>query len=110
MALRVTDSIETSGGATTGLYFHITEYYRNKEGKSQFPVKYFFDETTDEEGARQDVSILVGDLKMRYDYELTELEIGSDKIEKLAYDKIAEELKTAGLNVESDESGSWLAV
>ncbi len=105
MALRVTDSIQTSGGSTTSLYFHITEYYRNKEGKSQFPVKYFLDDTKTEE-----VSIFIGDLKMRYDYELTELEIGSDKIEKLAYDKIAEELKAAGLNVESDESGAWIAV
>lgn len=103
MAIKVTNTIQTSGGSTNSLYFHITEFYRNKEGKSQFPVKYFLDDTKSVE-----VQIFEGDLKKRYDFELTVEEIGSDKIEKLAYDKIGAELKSKSLTPQSDESGSWV--
>lgn len=102
MAIRLTNTTQTSGGATTELYFHIVEFYRNKEGKSQFPVKYFLDESKTTE-----VKIFEGDLKLRYDFDISE-EIGSDKIEKIAYDKIGTELKTAGLTVQSDETGTWI--
>ena len=30
MALKITNSTPTNKGETTNLYFHITEYYRNK--------------------------------------------------------------------------------
>ena len=102
MAIKVTNTIQTSGGSTTNLYFHITEFYRNKEGKAQFPVKYFLDDTKTTE-----VKIFEGDLKLRYDFDLSE-DIGSDKIEKIAYDKIGAELKAAGLTPQSDESGAWV--
>ena len=102
MAIKVTNTTQTSEGTTTELYFHIVEFYRNKEGKSQFPVKYFLDETKTKE-----VKIFEGDLKLRYDFDIS-AEIGSDKIEKIAYDKIGAELKAAGLTVQSDESGAWV--
>jgi hypothetical protein len=102
MAIKVTDTIQTSEGATTELYFHIVEFYRNKEGRAQFPVKYFLDETKTKE-----VKIFEGYLKLRYDFDIS-AEIGSDKIEKIAYDKIGLELKAAGLTVQSDESGAWV--
>jgi hypothetical protein len=106
MALRITDQIETSAGSTTGLYFHVYEYFRDKDGSAKFPVSYFFDETK----ASGSVSLLWGDIKQRYDYTLTAQEIGSDSIEKIAYNNIAAELKAAGYVVESDETGSWVVV
>lgn len=105
MALRVTDSTQTSAGATTGLYFHITEYYRNKAGQCQFPVVYYFDDTK-----AQAVEIFYGDLKKKYEFSLTADEIGSDKFETIAYGKIAQELIAAGLTVESDVTGAWVVV
>jgi len=106
MALRITDQIETSAGSTTGLYFHVYEYFRDKDGSAKFPVSYFFDDTK----ASGSVSLLWGDIKQRYDYVFTAQEIGSDSIEKLAYDKIAAELKAAGYSVESDATGNWVSV
>lgn len=104
MAIKLKTPTVTSEGTAAELYFHITEFYRNKSGKSQFPVKYFLDDTK-----AQEVKILEGDLKKVYTFEFTAEEIGSDKIEKLAYDKIGEALKAASLSPESDETGSWVA-
>jgi hypothetical protein len=106
MALRITDTVETSAGSTTGLYFHVYEYFRDKDGSAKFPVTYYMDETK----ASGSVALLWGNIKQRYDYVLTVQEIGSDSIEKLAYDKIGAELKAAGYTVESDETGSWVLV
>lgn len=105
MALRVTNTTQTDKGETTGLYFHITEYYRNKAGQCQFPVVYYFDDTK-----AQAVEIFYGDLKKKYEFKLTEDEIGSDKFEAIAYGKIAQELIAAGLTVESDVTGAWVVV
>lgn len=104
MAIKLTDTNHTSGGTTSGLYFHITEFYRNKEGKCTFPVKYFLDDTKETE-----VKIFEDVLKNVYNIELTNEEIGTAPIEKLSYDKIGALLKEAGLNPQSDETGSWVA-
>lgn len=105
MALR----IATAKDSTKGLkvpYLHITEYYRNKDGsKAQFPVKYFDD-------ADRDVELTLDEdvFKKVFVFELAPEEIGAEKIEALAYGKIAAELIAAGETVESDESGSWVEV
>jgi len=103
MALRITDSTQTSAGATTGLYFHITEYYRNKAGQCQFPVVYYFDDTK-----AQAVEIFYGDLKKKFEFQLEPEEIGVEKIETIAYGKIAEALIECGKTVQSDVSGKWV--
>lgn len=105
MALRIKNPTQTSKGETTGLYFHISEYYRNKAGQCQFPVVYFKDDSKEDK-----VEIFYGDLKKKYELKLTEDEIGSDKFEAIAYEKIAEELKAAGFQIESDVTGVWVAV
>ena len=104
MAIKLGTEIQTSEGAITGLYIHITEYYRNKSGESStFPVKYYTDETKSTE-----CKIFEGDLKFVYNFDIS-AEAGTDKIEKIAYDKIGAALFAAGLSPESDESGSWVA-
>ena len=103
MAIKITTQIQTSAGATSSLYFHITEYYRNKEGKAQFPVSYYTDDTK-----VTPCQIFEGDLKKVYQLDLSEV-VGTAKIEKLAYDKIGADLKAAGLAPQSDETGSWVA-
>lgn len=106
MAIKLGTEIQTSEGAVTGLYFHITEFYRNKSGeKSTFPVKYYTDDTKATE-----CKIFEGDLKYVFSYDVSaEVTAGTDKIEKIAYDKIGAALKAAGLAPESDETGSWVA-
>lgn len=106
MAIKLGTEIQTSEGAVTGLYFHVTEFYRNKSGESaSFPVKYYTDETKATE-----CKIFEGDLKYVYKFDISaEVAAGSEKIEKIAYDKIGEALKAAALAPESDESGSWVA-
>jgi len=101
MAIKVTTSTPTSEGSTTTLYFHILEFYRSKIGKCKFPVQYYKSPSMSKK-----VKILQGILKLSYNYDLED--IGSDRIEKVAYDLIGAELKAAGLNVYSDESGSWV--
>ena len=104
MAIKVTTTVQTSEGATNGLYFHITEYYRNKVGNTcQFPVKYYTDDTK-----TTPCEIFEGDLKKVFTLDLSGV-IGTDKIEKLAYDQIGATLLAAGLAPESDETGSWVA-
>jgi hypothetical protein len=104
MAIKLTDSNYTSGGTTTELYFHITEFYRNKEGKCTFPVKYFLNETKETE-----VKIFENVLKNVYNIELGSEEIGTDAIEVLAYGKIGALLKEGGLTPQGDDTGSWVA-
>jgi len=105
MALRIKNTTQTNKGETTGLYFHISEYYRNKSGQCQFPVVYFKDDSKEDK-----VEIFYGNLKKKYEFKLTEDEIGSDKFESIAYGKIIEELKLADFQVESDVTGAWTAV
>lgn len=105
MALRIKNTTQTNKGETTGLYFHISEYYRNKAGQCQFPAVYFKDDSKEDK-----VEIFYGDLKKKYEFSLTADEIGSDKIEAIAYGKIAQELKAADFQVESDVTGVWVAV
>ena len=104
MAIKINTEVYTSEGPTTGLYFHITEFYRNKEGDScQFPVKYY----TDPDMATA-CEIFEGGLKKVYTFDLSEV-VGTEKTEKLAYDAIGAELKAVGLAPESDGSGEWVA-
>jgi hypothetical protein len=104
MAIKLGTEIQTSEGAVTGLYFHVVEFYRNKSGESaSFPVKYYTDETKATE-----CKIFEGDLKFVYKFDISAT-IGTDSIEKAAYNAIVAALKEAGLAPESDESGSWVA-
>lgn len=108
MAIKITDSIQTNKGATTGLYICICEYYRNKAGdKGQFPVMYYKDETKAEEVEIFDASLndVISKSVYRVDISST---IGVEKIEKAAYDALGNALKDSGLTPQSDESGSWV--
>lgn len=103
MAIKLTTTVQTSAGATSTLYFHIVEYYRNKSGETaQFPVKYYTDDTK-----ATPCEIFEGDLKKVYTLDLSSV-AGTEKIEKLAYDAIGAALKVAGLAPQSDETGSWI--
>jgi hypothetical protein len=102
MAIKITVPVQTSEGQTSTLYFNITEYYRNKTGSTcQFPVDYYTDETKS-----TPCEIFEGDLKKKYLLDLSNV-VGTNKIEKLAYDKIGASLKAAGLSPQSDETGTW---
>lgn len=103
MALKVTNATPTSKGETTELYFHITEYYRNKDGYCMFPVVYFKNESKEDR-----VEIFYGDLKKKFEFQLEPEEIGVEKIETMAYNKIAEVLIECGKTVQSDVSGKWV--
>ena len=103
MAIKLTDAIDTTKGSTTGLYFHIVEFYRNKDGQGQFPVKYYKDETKAEEVKLDNENL---PLVFKFDISAT---IGVEAIEKAAYDAIGASLKAEGLAPESDETGSWVA-
>jgi len=104
MAIKVTDSTATSEGTVTTLYFNITEFFRWKNGiNSQFAVQYYTDDTkTTKCDIFEDV------LKKKYTVDISAT-IGTDAIEKAAYDAIGAELLAAGLSPESDETGSWVA-
>lgn len=102
MAIKLGTEVQTSKGAVAELYFHVTEFYRNKDGKvSSFPVKYYTDETKEVE-----CKIFEGDLENVFKFDISET-IGEKSIEKAAYDSIGSKLKEAGLSPSSDESGSW---
>jgi hypothetical protein len=104
MAIKVTDSTVTSEGVVTTLYFNITEFFRWKNGvNSQFAVQYYTDDTKETK-----CNIFEGVLKNKYTVDISG-SIGTDAIEKAAYDAIGAELKAAGLNPESDSTGSWVA-
>jgi len=110
MGIKVTDSIVTSEGTTTELYFNITEFFRWKNGvSSQFAVQYYKVKDGDK------CEVFTGKLKNKYSVDIS-ASIGTDSIEKAAYDAIAAELKAEssegandGLSVESDATGSWVA-
>lgn len=103
MGIKVTDSTVTSEGTVTTLYFNITEFFRWKNGiNSQFAVQYY----TAKDGTK--CNIFEDVLKNKYSVDIS-ASIGTDSIEKAAYDAIGAELKAAGLNPKSDESGSWVA-
>ena len=106
MAIRLTVAKDTTKGSASNLYLHITEFYRNKSGESaQFPVQYFKDETKADKVIVDDV-----DLPSTFTFDISaEVTAGTDKIEKIAYDKIGSALLAAGLAPESDETGSWVA-
>jgi hypothetical protein len=98
MGIRVTDSTVTSEGTTTELYFNITEFFRWKNGiNSQFAVQYYKVKDGDK------CQIFEGDLKSTYSVDISAT-IGTDSIEKAAYDAIGAELKAAGLTVEIKSS------
>lgn len=106
MAIRLTTAIDTTKGSATNLYLHVTEFYRNKSGETaQFPVTYYKDETKAEE-----VIVDHADLPKVFKFDISaEVTAGTDKIEKIAYDKIGASLLAAGLGPESDETASWVA-
>ena len=103
MGIKVTDSTATSEGTVTTLYFNITEFFRWRSGiNSQFAVQYYTEKGGDK------CQIFEGDLKNKYVVDISAT-IGTDSIEKAAYDAIGAELKAAGLSPESDESGTFVA-
>ena len=106
MAIRLTVAQDTTKGSAANLYLHITEFYRNKSGDSaQFPVEYYKDETKAEK-----VIVDNADLPKVFNFDIsTEVTAGTDKIEKIGYDKIGAALLAAGLAPESDETASWVA-
>ena len=106
MAIKVTDSTNTSEGTVTTLYFNITEFFRWKNGvNSQFAVQYYTDDT---KTTKCKVFTEGKPLQDKYTVDISAT-IGTDAIEKAAYDAIGAELLAAGLSPESDETGSWVA-
>ena len=104
MAIKVTDSTATSEGTVTTLYFNITQFFRWKNGiNSQFAVQYYTDDTK-----ATKCNIFENVLKNTFTADIS-ASIGTDSIEKAAYDAIGAELLAAGLSPESDETGSWVA-
>ena len=104
MAIRLTVAVDTTKGSAANLYLHITEFYRNKDGVTgQFPVQYYKDETKADK-----VIVDNEDLPSTFVFDISAT-IGTDSIEKAAYDAIGAALLAAVLAPESDESGSWVA-
>lgn len=106
MAIRLTVTQDTTKGSAANLYLHITDFFRTKEGSStRFTVQYFKDETK-----AQEVIVDNPNLPTIFTPDIsTEVTAGTEKIEKIAYDKIGAALLAAGLAPESDETESWVA-
>lgn len=97
MGLKITTSTPTSEGNTTALYLHITEFYQNKAGVVQLPVKYY----KTKGGA--EVKVLPP-FENVFNYQLENIEGGAQELtngltKAECYEKIKSTLIAAGKNV-----------
>jgi len=97
MGLKVTTSTATSEGNTSSLYLHITEFYQNKEGVVQLPVKYY----KTKGGA--EVSVFPPFEKV-FKYQLENIENGPQELtegltKEQCYEKVKATLVAAGKTV-----------
>ena len=112
MAIRLTDTIHTSEGSTITLYLRVTNFIRNKTGsEGMFPVEYFTNEDLS-----TPCKVFIDSLLDMFVFDIstevsavTATPATTDKIEKMAYEKIGGFLLAEGLNPESDETGAWVA-
>jgi hypothetical protein len=107
MAIRLTNTLKTSEGSTSTLYFHIVHIaMTEKDGSSvQVGVKYFTNEDKatpckPTEDVDKILSSYVVDISATIDTLTTK---------KALYDEIGAFLLAAGFTPESDETGSWVA-
>ena len=107
MALRITSSLQTSKGSTTEAYLHISDFRILKNGNAKVIVRWYQSEAERTANDNDTVRVAVND-NLREVYALTLTDINSTV--SSAYSEIATLLKAEGHTVESDESGSWVAV
>jgi hypothetical protein len=97
MGLKITNTTATSEGNTTALYLHITEFYQNKEGKVQLPVKYY--------KTKGGVEVNVfSPFEKLFNYQLENIEGGAQELTEgltkgQCYEKIKATLTAAGKTV-----------
>jgi hypothetical protein len=97
MGLELTDSIATSKGESTTTYLFISEYYVNKAGHAQFPIKTYFSKQEREANINDTVQTFA--LRFRYDMDLTKEELAAESIYTVAYGKIKAILESEGHTV-----------
>jgi len=100
MGLELTDSIATSKGESTTTYLFISEYYVNKAGNAQFPIKTYFSKEEREANINDTVQTFA--LRPRYDVDLTKEELAAESIYAVAYGKIKTILESEGHTVVDD--------
>ena len=102
MGLVITTTTNTSKGDTSTLYLKILEFYQNKEGKLQLPVKYY--------KLKEDIEVDVFEpFEKVFTYQLENIEGGLQELtdgvsKKDCYSKIKATL-TAALKLKGFEEG-----
>jgi hypothetical protein len=99
MGLTITSDIVTSQGTSTQTYININEYYVNKQGLAQFPVRTYFSKT--ERNANPNQTIQTFSLSPKYEFELTTVELEAGNIFNVAYGKLTDLLEQQGHTVEN---------
>ena len=94
MGLTITSNIVTSNGACNTTYINISEYYVNKQGNAQFPVRTYQSKT--DRDANPDQIVQTFAIANRYDFNLTVQELEAANIYSVAYNKIKSLLESQG--------------
>ena len=94
MGLTITSNIVTSIGTCNTTYINISEYYVNKQGTAQFPVRTYFSKT--DRDANPDQTVQTFAIANRYDFNLTVEEVAATNIYAAAYGKIKSLLESQG--------------
>ena len=97
MGLTITSNIVTSNGACNTTYINISEYYVNKQGNAQFPVRTYQSKT--DRDANPDQTVQTFAIANRYDFSLTVEELEAANIYTVAYNKIKSLLESQGHSV-----------
>ena len=97
MGLTITSNIVTSNGACNTTYINISEYYVNKQGNAQFPVRTYQSKTDRDTNPDQTVQTFA--IANRYDFNLTVEELEAANIYTVAYNKIKSLLESQGHTV-----------
>jgi hypothetical protein len=102
MGLTITSDIVTSNGTSVETYINISEYYVNKQGIAQFPVRTYFSKTNRDANPNQTVQTYA--IANRYDFNLTVEELEATNIYAVAYGKIKSLLEEQGHAVTASDT------
>lgn len=94
-----------------GTYVQGVQFYANKEGEDSIVVRYFEDDTKAKVITPDEYIVVNGNaekiLSLGHKFDLEDIPNGTP-IKKALYDVLGAKYKAAGLEPESDESGSWV--
>jgi hypothetical protein len=97
MARKITDSVQTSKGATSELYLRINETYVNKKTKKAiFQCEAFLNKSAKDADGSDTVELFSDSVPTRFEYTLTDAELGAANFRNLGYNKIEAKLTEKG--------------